>query len=96
MVLHQSPLSQWRQQGTYDSAKECEATRREVQTRDDRVHSTITNQYMESERNAGESPTSANLALRDGMKTLYKGSAVESELTTASRCVASDDPRLAR
>lgn len=82
-ILDDAPPSQWKQQGAYDSASECEANKQKLLMTANRRST----ESMKKIRNKDRAPVSTFLEEKD----LADAIALD-----ASRCVRSDDPRLRR
>lgn len=89
-VLEKKPLGQWLQQGAYDTASECEATKQTLLMMDQRNYSRTSDEYV---RATGEAMDAVFL----------KHKRLITELDNAkvnawrySRCIESNDPRLSK
>jgi len=89
-ILDDKPLSQWAQQGAYDSASECEAARNSLTMAEHRTYSLSSEAYIK----AVGAGTDA-VALKTQRFLTETNNANVSALV-ASRCIRSDDPRLRR
>jgi hypothetical protein len=89
-VLDNKPLSQWSQQGAYESASECEAVRSSLVNVEQRVYSKAADAYREDVR-AGAAP----IALRM-QRFITETDNANVLALLASRCIRSDDVRLRR
>jgi len=87
-ILDNKPLSQWGQQGAYDSASECEAARNSLLMVEQRVHSKSSEDYIKAVA-AGTDP----VVLRT-QRLLTETNNANVWAFMASRCVRSNDPRL--
>ena len=89
-VLDTKPLSQWQQQGAYDSASACEEVKNALLAAE-------RNFYSRSSRDYGNA-----LSAKESQPTLMmkesamKHSNANAEALEASRCIKSDDPRLGK
>jgi len=89
-ILDTKPLSQWGQQGAYDSASECEAIRHDLLMVEQRVHVKDTENYIKA---VGAGTDTAVLKTQRWVSEM---SNANEEAFLASRCVRNDDPRLRR
>ncbi|GBE38984.1 hypothetical protein BMS3Bbin08_01601 [bacterium BMS3Bbin08] len=88
-ILDKKPLSQWGHQSAYDSASECEAVRNSLLMVEQNVYSKSSEAYQKA---IGEGADQA--ALKTQRYITEKNNANVWALM-ASRCIRSDDPRLA-
>ncbi len=89
-ILDSKPLSQWHQQGAYDSASECEAVKDSLTRVEHNIYSTSAADHAKDIREK-EDPA----VLRFDESTLETYNANVNALLT-SRCIKSDDPRLGK
>ncbi len=87
-ILDNKPLSQWGQQGAYDSASECEAVRTNLEMVEQGAYSKSSEDYMKAV-GAGADP----VVLRT-QRLLAERNNANVWAIRASRCIRSDDPRL--
>ena len=87
-ILDNKPLSQWGQEGAYDSAPECEAVRNSLLMVEQRAYSKSSEDYIKGVR-AGTDP----VVLRT-QRFLTETNNANVWAFMASRCIRSDDPRL--
>jgi hypothetical protein len=89
-ILHSTSLSQWGQEGAYDSAAECEAAKSS--------HVGVEQRYYEKSAEAYRKDLGANadpVALKL-QRYFTENANANVDTYLASRCVRSDDPRLGR
>jgi hypothetical protein len=89
-ILDGQPLAQWAQQGAYDSASECEAVRNSLMLAEHGVYAKSVESYQKA-ISAGTDPVVLNSHRR-----LTEMNNANVLVLMASRCIRSDDPRLAR
>jgi hypothetical protein len=89
-ILDNKPLSEWRQQGAYDSAKECETVRNSLLAAEQTVFSRSSESYAKASA-GGMDPVVLKIQQR-----LTEGHNADVWALMASRCIQSNDPRLAR
>jgi hypothetical protein len=89
-ILDTKPLSQWGQQGAYDSASECEATRNVLLNVEQTVYSKSSEDYVKAV-GAGTDPVVLKI-----QRYLTESHNANVLAFMASRCIRSNDPRLAR
>ena len=89
-IFDAKPLSQWAQQGAYDSASECEAVKDAHLMVEHNFYSKSSEDYIKA---IGAKEDSA--MLKHMRWTSERGNANVNALT-ASRCIKSDDPRLGK
>jgi hypothetical protein len=89
-ILDTKPLSQWWQQGAYDSASECEAVKNTLLMTEHSFYSKSSEDYIKA---VGANKDSA--VLKHMRWTSEKANA-NVDAWTASRCIKSDDPRLGK
>ena len=89
-ILDNKPLSQWGQQGAYDSASECEAVRNSLLRVEQRVYSLSSEAYVKAV-GAGTDPV-----VLKTQRFLTETNNANVWAFMASRCIRSDDPRLRR
>jgi hypothetical protein len=89
-ILDNTPLSQWGQQGAYDSASECEATRNVLLKVEQRVYSSSSEAYLKA---VGAGTDSVVLKAQ---RFVTERNNANVWAFMASRCIRSDDPRLRR
>ena len=89
-ILDKKPLSQWGQQGAYDSASECEAVRNSLLMVEQSVYSKSSEAYMNA---LGEGTD--QVVLKTQRFVTEKNNA-NVWAFMASRCIRSNDPRLAK
>jgi len=89
-VLSSRPLSQWGQEGAYDSAAECEAVKATQVSLHHRFFEHSSGEYQKA-IGAKSDPVTLRLT-----RVLSEADNASVDAYQASRCVASDDPRLAR
>ncbi len=89
-ILDNKPLSQWAQQGAYDSASECEATRNSLTMAEQHTYSLSSEAYLKAVA-AGTDPVVLKF-----QRLLTEGHNASVWALMASRCIRSDDPRLGR
>ncbi len=87
-ILTDKPLPQWSQQGAYESAADCEATRSSLTLREQNVYSKSKADYMKALGGGTDSP------VLKGQRLLLEGSSATLWALLISRCIRSDDPRL--
>ena len=88
-ILDKKPLSQWGQQGAYDSASECEAVKNSLLMVEQDVYSKSTDTYRKT---IGEGMDKAVLKTQ---RFVTEKNNANVWAFMASRCIRSDDPRLA-
>lgn len=89
-ILDNKPLSQWRQQGAYDSALECEAARNSILMVEQRVSSLSKEDYFKA-LGAGR-----DSVVVEAHRHITETNSANVIAFMASRCIRSDDPRLRR
>jgi hypothetical protein len=89
-ILDSEPLSQWAQQGAYDSASECEAVRNSLVLVEHGVYARSVESYQKA-ISAGTDPVVLNT--HRGLSEMHNANV---SMLMASRCIRSDDPRLGR
>lgn len=89
-ILDDKPLSQWAQQGAYDSAAECEAARNSLTMAEQHTYSSSSEAYLKAV-GAGTDPVVLKF-----QRSLTEGHNASVWALVASRCIRSDDPRLGR
>jgi hypothetical protein len=89
-ILDSKPLSQWGQQGAYDSASECEAVRNTLLMTEHRVYVNASEEYRKAV-GAG-----ADLVVLKMQRFITESDNANVSAFMASRCIRSDDPRLGR
>jgi hypothetical protein len=89
-ILQDKPLSQWGQQGAYDSASECEAVKHNLLMVEQRVYSLSSGQYREAV-GTGTDPVVLNM-----QRSIVESNNANVWAFMASRCIRSDDARLRR
>jgi hypothetical protein len=89
-ILDTKPLSQWWQQGAYDSASECEAVKNTLLMTEHSFYSKLSENYIKA---VGENKDSAVLK---HMRYTTERANANVDAWTASRCIKSDDPRLGK
>lgn len=87
-ILDNKPLSQWGQQGAYDSASECETVRNSLLMTEQRVYSSSSQAYVKA---IGERTDPVVLRMQR-FSTEARNANVSAYM--ASRCIQSNDPRL--
>jgi hypothetical protein len=87
-ILDDKALSEWGQQGAYDSASECEATRNSLLMVEQRVYSSSSEAYHKG-TGAGADPVV--LKMQRFSTETHNANILA---LMASRCMRSDDPRL--
>jgi hypothetical protein len=87
-ILDNKPLSQWGQQGAYDSASECEAVRNSLLMTEQRAYSSSSEAYVKA---VGERTDPVALRMQR-FSTEARNANVSAFMT--SRCIRSNDPRL--
>ena len=87
-ILDTKPLSQWAQQGAYDSALECEAVKDSLVRVEHNFYSKNSMDYIKA-IGAKEDP-----AMLKHMKRTSERSNANVDALSAARCIKSDDPRL--
>ena len=89
-VLDTKPISQWQQQGAYDSASACEEVKNALLAAE-------RNFYYRSSRDYGNALSAKESQAALMMKeSAMKKSNANAEAFLASRCIKSDDPRLGK
>jgi hypothetical protein len=89
-ILDSKPLSQWGQEGAYDSASECEAARNSRLMVEQNVYSKSSADYVKA---VGAGTNAAVLKFQRYSAEMNNANV---SAFMASRCVRSDDPRLGR
>ena len=89
-ILDSKPLSQWSQQGAYDTTSECEASRNSLLMADHNFYSKTSADYINA---LGAKKDPAVLKM---MRWTTERSNANVNAWTASRCIKSDDPRLSK
>ncbi len=89
-ILDDKPLSQWAQEGAYDSASECEAARNSLTMAEQRVSAVSSEAYIKAVA-AGTDAVVLNM-----QRLLAETNSAIVSALIASRCIRSDDPRLRR
>lgn len=89
-ILDDKPLSQWAQQGAYDSASDCEGARNSLTIAEHRTYSLSSEAYIK----AVGAGTDAGALKMQRFVTETNNANVSALM--ASRCIRSDDPRLRR
>ena len=89
-ILDTKPLSQWGQQGAYDSASECEAVKNSLLTTENNIY------YKSNESYINAMGTKKDPAALRVMRWATERSNANVAVWTASRCIKSDDPRLGK
>jgi hypothetical protein len=89
-ILDNKPLSQWSQQGAYDSAAECEAVRSSLLNVEQRVYSKAADAYRQ-DLSGGADPVALRM-----QRFITETDNVNVSALLASRCIRSDDVRLRR
>ena len=89
-ILDDKPLSQWGQEGAYDSASECEAVRNLRLTLVQSVYSSSSEVYLKAV-GAGKDPV-----VLKAQRFVTETDNANVWAFMASRCIRSDDPRLRR
>ena len=89
-ILDTKPLSQWTQQGAYNSASECEEIRNTLLTVERNYYYGVAQRYGNA---LGAKNSPAGLM---AMKSATETSNANVEALTASRCIKSDDTRLGK
>jgi hypothetical protein len=87
-ILDDKPLSQWGQQGAYDSASECEAVRNSLLMAEQTVYSKSSEAYTKAV-GGGMDPVVLKI-----QRLLTESHSADVWALMASRCIRSDDPRL--
>jgi hypothetical protein len=87
-ILDTKPLSQWAQEGAYDSASECEAVRNNLLKVEQRVHVKDSENYIKAV-GSGTDPV-----VLKTQRLISETSSANEWAFRASRCIRSDDPRL--
>jgi len=87
-ILYDKPLSQWGQEGAYDSASECEAVRNSLLMIEQGVYSESSKAYI---KDVGAKADSSILNF-ERFSTEIKNANVWAYM--GSRCIGSKDPRL--
>ena len=87
-ILDKKPLSQWGQQGAYDSASECEAVKNSLLMVEQDVYSKSTDTYRKT---IGEGTDKAVLKTQ---RFITEKNNANVWALMSSRCIRSDDPRL--
>lgn len=89
-ILDTKPLSQWWQQGAYDSASECEAIKNTLLGTEQILYSMTSQDYIKA---VGTNKDSAALKV---MRITTEAAHANAYAWTASRCTKSDDSRLGK
>jgi hypothetical protein len=89
-ILDTKPLSQWWQQGAYDSASECEAAKNTLLMTEHIFYSKLDENYIKA---IGENKDSAVLK---HMRYTAERANANVDTWTASHCIKSNDPRLGK
>lgn len=89
-ILDAKPLSQWAQQGAYDSASECEAVKNSLLMTEHNFYSKSSEDYINA---VGANKDSAVLK---HMRWTTERANANVDAWRASRCIKSDDPRLGK
>ena len=89
-VLDTKPLSQWTHQGAFDSAAECEAVRNSQVMVAHNFYSKSSEDYIKA---VG---SSKDAAILKHMRWTTERANASVDALMASRCIKSDDPRLAK
>jgi hypothetical protein len=89
-ILDAKPLSQWAQQGAYDSASECEAVKNSLLMTEHNFYAKSSADYIKA---VGANKDSAVLK---HMRWTTERSNANVDAWMASRCIKSDDPRLGK
>jgi len=89
-ILDTAPLSQWAQQGAYDSASECEAAKNSLLMTEQRVYSSSSEAYIKAV-GAATDPVALKM-----QRLLTERNNANVSALMASRCIRRDDPRLRR
>ena len=89
-ILDSKPLSQWTQQGAYDSASECEAVKNSLLKVESDYHYGVARRYGDAL--SANKDTAALMVMKSATET----SSANVDGWTASRCIKSDDPRLGK
>ena len=89
-ILDTKPLSQWSQQGAYDSALECEAVKNSLLLVDQNFYSKSSADYI------GALGSKKDAAVLEIMRFTAERANANVNIWGASRCIKSDDPRLAK
>jgi hypothetical protein len=89
-VLDAKPLSLWTQEVAYDSAAECEVAKTSLLNVAQRFHSLSAADYAKARDAKG------NQSTLEMLKSTTDRSHAYIKARAASRCIKSDDPRLAR
>ena len=87
-ILDTKPLSQWAQQGAYDSASECEAVRNSLLMVEQRTYSKSSEGYLNAES------TKKDPIVLNAQRLLTEMNNANVAALMASRCIKSDDQRL--
>jgi hypothetical protein len=87
-MLDNKPLSQWGQQGAYDSASVCEAVRNSLLMVAQRTYSSSSEAYLKA---VGEKTDPVVLKMQRFITETNNANVMA---FMASRCITSDDPRL--
>lgn len=89
-ILDTKPLSQWWQQGAYDSASECEAVKNTLLRTEQNLYSMSNQDYIKA---VGTNKDSAALKF---MRITTEAAHANADAWTGSRCIKSDDSRLGK
>jgi hypothetical protein len=87
-IQDDKPLSNWRQQGAYDSAAECEAMKQNLTIIEQNTYSEMSEKYIKAV-GANESPNTLEFQ-RASVEALNANVLA----LLSSRCIKSNDPRL--
>lgn len=87
-ILDTKPLSQWAQQGAYDSASECEATRNNLLQVEHYIYIKSSEDYMKAIN------TKKDPVLLKSIRRITERHNANVDAYAASRCIKCDDPRL--
>jgi hypothetical protein len=88
-ILTAKPLSQWAQEGAYDSAEACEAVKASQTHVNQRIYEGAAANYQNAIGKYGPNEPATRLA-----RVLAEIDNANVDAYQASRCAASDDPRL--
>ena len=89
-ILDTKPLSQWAQQGAYDSASECESVKNSLLITEHNFYAKSSEDYVNA-IGAKKDP-----AVLRAMRFTSERSNANVDAWMASRCIKSDDPRLGK
>ena len=87
-ILSQRPLSEWVQQGAYESATECEVMRDTFRSMEDNMYQKSAHRYIED---VGAKKDPIVLQFQRSIVELHNANVAA---YLASRCIQSNDPRL--